>query len=203
MSETQHSPTPDVCVGCVGFRWGSACFKSHDSAAFRESKGMIFQVLLNPTYEVKSVLCRVPSVRGTSALRLEETFSVHLMFNRTHFKSTCKRSIFSPVGTTSFEKNTTQLFLNPRVNDSSLAPEGRHLYRKSVFQYLEPRRGDICVEPSFPNPASPVGAETLCSINPLHSYILELFSFPFLGRFWIPRTGRSGFLTAPDPPKTQ
>ena len=28
-----------------------------------------------------------------------------------------------------------------------------------------------------------------------------LRAIQFLGWFWIPRTGRSGFLTAPDPPK--
>ena len=68
----------------LGFAGFSECFKSHESAAFRESKAPIFQVPLNPTYVVKSVLCRDLSVRGTSALRLEETFSVRVMFNRTH-----------------------------------------------------------------------------------------------------------------------
>ena len=72
--------------GALGFAGVSACFKSHESAAFLESKVPIFQVPLNPTYVVKSVLCRDLSIRGTSALRLEETFSVRVMFNRTHVK---------------------------------------------------------------------------------------------------------------------
>ena len=70
--------------GALGFAGVSECFKSHESAAFLESKAPIFQVPLNPTYVVKSVLCRDLRVRGTSALRLEETFSVRVMFNRTH-----------------------------------------------------------------------------------------------------------------------
>ena len=70
--------------GALGFAGVSESFKSHESAAFLESKGPIFQVPLNPTYEVKSVLCRDLSIRGTSALRFEETLSVRVMFNRTH-----------------------------------------------------------------------------------------------------------------------
>ena len=70
--------------GALGFAEVSACFKSHESAAFLESTGPIFQVPLNPTYVVKSVLCRDLRVCGTSALSLEETFSVRVMFNRTH-----------------------------------------------------------------------------------------------------------------------
>ena len=84
MSETQHAPPPDACVWTLGFAGFSECFKSHESAAFLESTGSIFQVPLNPTYVVKSVLCWDLSIRGTSALRLEETFSVRVMFNRTH-----------------------------------------------------------------------------------------------------------------------
>ena len=79
---THRHPMP--VYRALGFAGVSACIKSHESAAFRESTGPIFQVPLNPTYVVKSVLCRVPSVRGTSALRLKETFSVRVMFNRTH-----------------------------------------------------------------------------------------------------------------------
>ena len=73
-----------LVYGALGFAGVSACFKYHESAAFRESKGPIFQVPLNPTYEVKSVLCGDLSVCGTSVLHLEETFSVRVMFNQTH-----------------------------------------------------------------------------------------------------------------------
>ena len=70
----------------LGFAGVSAYFESHESAVFRESKAPIFQVPLNPTYVVKSVLCCDLSIHGTSALRLEETFTVRVIFNRTHVK---------------------------------------------------------------------------------------------------------------------
>ena len=70
--------------GELGFAAVSACVKSLESAAFPALKGIIFQVPLNPTYVLKSVLCRDLSVCGTSALSLEETFSVRVMVNRTH-----------------------------------------------------------------------------------------------------------------------
>ena len=73
---TRRHPVP--VSGELGFAGVSACFKYLESAAFPALKGVIFQVPLNPTYVVKSVLCRDLSVGGTSALRLEETF------NRTH-----------------------------------------------------------------------------------------------------------------------
>ena len=97
MSETQHARHRLPVYGALGFAGVSACFKSHESAAFRESKGVIFQVPLNPTYVVKSVLCRDLRVRGTSALRLEETFSVRVMFNRTHVVYRNVYPLFSPV----------------------------------------------------------------------------------------------------------
>ena len=58
MSETQHARHRLPVYGALGFAGFSACVKSHESAAFLESTGPIFQVPLNPTYEVKSVLCR-------------------------------------------------------------------------------------------------------------------------------------------------
>ena len=84
MSETQHARHQMPVYGALGFAGVSACFKSHESTAFLESTGLIFQVPLNPTYVVKSVLCWDLSIRGTSALSLEETFSVRVMVNRTH-----------------------------------------------------------------------------------------------------------------------
>ena len=60
---------------------------------------------------------------------------------------------------------------------------------------------DACVVSVLP--AVLIGDKAYDSDPLAASLGLELFSFPFLGRFWIPRTGRSGFLTAPDPPKTQ
>ena len=80
--------------GKLGFAGFSACVKSHESAAFLESTGPIFQVPLNPTYVVKSVLCRDLSVCGTSTLSLEETFSMRVMVNRTHVIYTNVSSIF-------------------------------------------------------------------------------------------------------------
>ena len=79
---TRRHPVP--VSGELGFAGVSACFKYLESAAFPALKGIIFQVPLNPTYVVKSVLCRDLSVGGTSALRLEETFSMRVMVNRTH-----------------------------------------------------------------------------------------------------------------------
>ena len=57
MIETQHACHRLPVYGALGFAGFSACVKSHESAAFPVLKGLIFQVPLNPTYVVKSVLC--------------------------------------------------------------------------------------------------------------------------------------------------